>query len=73
MTSALPTGNGLSGQLTAVSDAHGRQVAYNGHLLYTFVSDRSGVVTGQGVENFSVATPGLSAVGGSSSTTSAPA
>jgi cell division protease FtsH len=42
-----------------VNDAHGRQVAYNGHLLYTFTGDRPGQVTGQGFQNFFVATPGL--------------
>ena len=25
---------GLTGNLTAVTDSHGDQVAYNGHLLY---------------------------------------
>ena len=40
---------------------HGGQVAYNGHLLYTFVSDRKGVVTGQGVQDFFVATPTITA------------
>ena len=69
LTSAAPTATGLSGKLTAVSDAHGSQVAYNGHLLYTFVSDRPGNVTGQGVQNFFVATPGLARLAG----TSAPA
>ena len=56
----LPTASGLSGTLTLVRDSHGKQVAYNGHLLYTFVGDRAGVVTGQGVNNFFVATPGIS-------------
>ena len=56
----LPTASGLSGTLTLVRDSHGKQVAYNGHLLYTFVGDRAGVVTGQGVNDFFVATPGLS-------------
>jgi predicted lipoprotein with Yx(FWY)xxD motif len=59
--SSTPTAHGLAGNVTEVSDSHGRQVAYNGHLLYTFVSDRQGVVTGQGEENFFVATPTLSA------------
>jgi predicted lipoprotein with Yx(FWY)xxD motif len=54
-----PTAPGLSGTLTLVRDSHGKQVAYNGHLLYTFVGDRRGVVTGQGVNGFFVATPGL--------------
>ena len=65
LVSAMPTVTGASaGQLTAVSDSHGQQVAYNGHLLYTFVSDQSGRVTGQGVQNFFVATPGLAPVAG---------
>jgi hypothetical protein len=54
----------VSGKLTAVTDAHGSQVAYNGHLLYTFVSDSPGNVTGQGVQNFFVATPGMATLAG---------
>ena len=49
LTSAAPTASGATGKLTVVNDAHGHQVAYNGHLLYTFVSDHAGQVTGQGV------------------------
>ena len=45
-----------------VNDAHGPQVAYNGHVLYTFISDHPGQVTGQGVQNFFVATPGLAPI-----------
>ena len=59
LTSAAPTAAGARGKVTVVNDAHGRQVAYNGHLLYTFISDHPGQVTGQGVQNFFVATPGL--------------
>jgi len=59
LTSAAPSSAGAIGRLTVVHDAHGHQVAYNGHLLYTFVSDHPGQVTGQGVQNFFVATPGL--------------
>ena len=59
LTSAAPTAAGVGGKLTVVNDAHGHQVAYNGHLLYTFTSDHAGQVTGQGVQNFFVATPGL--------------
>jgi predicted lipoprotein with Yx(FWY)xxD motif len=59
LTSAAPTAVGAVGKLTAVNDAHGRQVAYNGHLLYTFTGDRPGQVSGQGFQNFFVATPGL--------------
>jgi predicted lipoprotein with Yx(FWY)xxD motif len=69
VTSAMPTGSGLSGQLTAVNDTHGSQVAYNGHLLYTFITDRPGQVTGQGVQNFFVATPGIAQLSGTSAPT----
>jgi predicted lipoprotein with Yx(FWY)xxD motif len=62
LTSAAPTAAGASGKLTVVNDAHGHQVAYNGHLLYTFVSDHAGQVTGQGFQNFFVATPGLTPI-----------
>ena len=62
LTSAAPTAAGTPGALTVVNDAHGQQVAYNGHLLYTFASDRAGQVTGEGVQNFFVATPGLTAI-----------
>ena len=66
LTSAAPTAAGASGNLTVVNDAHGHQVAYNGHLLYTFISDHAGRVTGQGVQNFFVATPGLTPIASSS-------
>jgi predicted lipoprotein with Yx(FWY)xxD motif len=64
-SSARPTVLGLPGKLTVVHDSHGSQLAYNGHLLYTFVSDRRDVVTGQGVQSFFVVTPKLSALAGS--------
>jgi predicted lipoprotein with Yx(FWY)xxD motif len=66
LASASPAATGLTGKLAAVMDAHGDQVAYNGHLLYTFVGDQAGQVTGQGVERFFVATPGLTPIAGSS-------
>ena len=44
------------------------QVAYNGHLLYTFLDDHAGQVTGQGVQGFFVATPGLAPLAGSPAT-----
>ena len=72
LTSASPAASGLTGKLTAVMDIHGDQVAYNGHLLYTFADDQAGHVTGQGVQDFFVATPGLTAITGSSAP-SAPA
>jgi predicted lipoprotein with Yx(FWY)xxD motif len=60
LTSAAPTAvTRVTGKLTVVRDAHGDQVAYNGHLLYTFTGDRAGQVTGQGFQNFFVATAGL--------------
>jgi predicted lipoprotein with Yx(FWY)xxD motif len=65
LTSAAPTAAAAAGELTVVNDAHGHQVAYNGHLLYTFVSDHPGQVTGQGVQDFFVATPGLTPITGS--------
>ena len=65
LTSAAPTAAGATGKLTVVNDAHGHQVAYNGHLLYTFASDHAGQVTGQGVQNFFVATPGLTPIASS--------
>lgn len=66
LTSAAPTAAGVSGKVTVVKDTHGDQVAYNGHLLYTFTSDRAGQVTGQGFQNFFVATPGLAPLSKSS-------
>ena len=69
LTSASPAATGLTGKLAAVMDIHGDQVTYNGHLLYTFADDHAGQVTGQGVEDFFVATPGLTPTAG----TSAPA
>jgi predicted lipoprotein with Yx(FWY)xxD motif len=65
LTSAAPTAAGATGHLTVVNDAHGHQVAYNGHLLYTFISDHPGQVTGQGVQDFFVATPGLTPIASS--------
>ena len=66
LTATTPTLSLANGQLTSVADVHGSQVAYNGHPLYTFVSDHPGTVTGQGVENFFVATPGLAPLAGAS-------
>ena len=66
LTSASSTAIGITGQLAVVKDVHGDQVAYHGHLLYTFADDHAGQVTGQGVEDFFVATPGLTPISGSS-------
>jgi len=55
----VPTGSGTTGVLAVVHTSNGQQVTYNGHFLYTFAEDSPGQVTGQGVQNFFVATPGL--------------
>jgi predicted lipoprotein with Yx(FWY)xxD motif len=65
LTSPSPAATGLTGRLAAVMDIHGDQVAYNGHLLYTFADDQADQVTGQGVQGFFVATPGLTPITGS--------
>lgn len=54
---------GLPGALSLVKDVHGEQVAYQGHLLYTFSGDKKpGQANGQGVlKEWYVATPTLAA------------
>ena len=69
LTSPSPAAIGLTGTLAAVMDIHGDQLAYNGHLLYTFAGDQAGQVTGQGVQGFFVATPGLTPLTGSPTST----
>jgi predicted lipoprotein with Yx(FWY)xxD motif len=59
LVARAPTAHGATGTLTAVATSNGQQVTYNGHFLYTFVQDSPGHVTGQGVQNFFVATPGI--------------
>jgi len=66
LVAASPTATGIHGKLTTLKDAAGRQVAYNGHFLYTFIDDAPGHVTGQGVQSFFVATPHLKAIGAAS-------
>ena len=65
LTSAAPAAAGVSGKLAVLSDVNGRQVTYNGHPLYTFADDQPRQVTGQGVQDFFVATPGLAPITGS--------
>jgi predicted lipoprotein with Yx(FWY)xxD motif len=72
LDSSNPTITGASGKLSVTHDSNGAQVAYNGHFLYTFADDSAGHVSGQGVEDFFVATPGLTAAGSSSAPTPAP-
>jgi predicted lipoprotein with Yx(FWY)xxD motif len=62
LVSAHPTASGTGVKLTALKVAADRQVTYKGHFLYTFIEDSAGHVTGQGVSNFSVATPQLKAL-----------
>ncbi len=66
LTSPSPTATGVSGKVTVVKDTHGDQIAYNGHLLYTFADDQANQVTGQGVQDFFVATPGVVPISASS-------
>jgi predicted lipoprotein with Yx(FWY)xxD motif len=73
VTSAAPAAAGLTGKLTVLHDTHGDQVTYKGHPLYTFADDHAGQVTGQGVQNFFVATPGLAPITTSTPTAPAPA
>ena len=56
LVSNAPTEHGTGGALKVVHDSNGAQVEYDGHFLYTFVSDTPGKVTGQGDQNFFVAT-----------------
>jgi predicted lipoprotein with Yx(FWY)xxD motif len=70
LTSGAPAGTGLSGQLKVLNDVNGQQVTYNGHPLYTFVDDHAGQVTGQGVQGFFAATPGLAQINGGSAQSS---
>src|SRR6185437_9065023 len=66
LTSAAPTAAGANGKLSVLNDVNGHQVTYNGHPLYTFADDHADQVTGQGVQNFFVATPGLTPITASS-------
>ncbi len=72
LTAGSPTSTVKGSQVAAVKDIHGSQVEFNGHLLYTFVTDRPGQVTGQGVQNFFVATPELMAPPGTPAATTPP-
>jgi predicted lipoprotein with Yx(FWY)xxD motif len=71
LMSANPTGTGTVGKLSSVKGVNGGQVAYNGHLLYTFINDTAGDVTGQGVSDFFVATPHLTSLHSSTATATA--
>jgi predicted lipoprotein with Yx(FWY)xxD motif len=73
LVSASPTESGATGKLTVLSDANGLQVLYNGHFLYTFVNDTPGQVTGQGVQDFFVATPDVASGSAKAAPSPAPA
>jgi predicted lipoprotein with Yx(FWY)xxD motif len=73
VVAAKPTASGVKGKVDSVREAGGRQVAYNGHFLYTFVEDSPGHVTGQGVSDFFVATPNIRAIGSTTTVRAAPA
>jgi predicted lipoprotein with Yx(FWY)xxD motif len=62
LTSPAVAGGGVTGKVAVLSDVNGQQVTYNGHPLYTFADDQAGQVTGQGVQNFFVATPGMALI-----------
>ena len=62
LTSPAVAGAGVTGHVAVLKDVNGQQVTYNGHPLYTFADDQAGQVTGQGVQNFFVATPGIAAI-----------
>ena len=72
LVAAAPTASGVTGAVASVATTNGHQVVYNGHFLYTFVQDSPGHVSGQGVQNFFVATPALSAAAASSALNVAP-
>src|SRR2546423_14490062 len=59
LTSAAPSAAGANGRLSVLNDVNGHQGTYHGHPLYTFAGDHAGQVTGQAVQNSSVATPAL--------------
>jgi predicted lipoprotein with Yx(FWY)xxD motif len=63
----------LPGQLTVMNDANGKQVAYNGHPLYTYSKDSdSGDAYGQGIGGqWFVATPDLAVAAAASASASA--
>jgi predicted lipoprotein with Yx(FWY)xxD motif len=68
LSTGSPTGMvGLPGTLTVAQNANGSQVAYDGHLLYEFATDKAnGDAKGEGIQAFGgvwhVATPALASV-----------
>lgn len=70
LLAAKLTATGLEGKLGTLKVSADHQVTYNGHFLYTFIEDTPGHVSGQGVSNFSVATPHLKPISAASTNTS---
>ena len=68
LTAPAVAGAGVTGKVAVLKDVNGQQVTYNGHPLYTFADDHAGQATGQGVQNFFVATPGIASITGARST-----
>jgi predicted lipoprotein with Yx(FWY)xxD motif len=62
LTAPAAAGAGVTGKVGVLKDVNGQQVTYNGHPLYTFADDHADQVTGQGVQNFFVATPGIASI-----------
>ena len=62
LTSPAVAGAGVIGKVAVLKDVNGQQVTYNGHPLYTFADDHADQVTGQGIQNFFVATPGIASI-----------
>jgi predicted lipoprotein with Yx(FWY)xxD motif len=62
LTAPAAAGAGVTGKVAVLKDVNGQQVTYNGHPLYTFADDHADQVTGQGVQNFFVATPGIASI-----------
>ena len=69
LTSPGVAGAGVTGKVAVLKDVTGQQVTYNGHPLYTVADDQAGQVTGQGVQNFFVATPGIASIAMSAGST----
>jgi len=59
LPSGTPGGSvSLPGTLGVQTNVNGKQVTYNGHLLYRWKSDTSaGQATGEGINNFHVVSP----------------
>lgn len=66
---SVKAGTGITGKLAVVKDGNGRQVSYDGHLLYRYSGDtKAGEAKGEGLlKEWWVATPSLGAQSGGTS------